>query len=349
MFISCETNTVEVSKTAGEWFRPGDNQGKPYEIGSDEHVDIVLEVVRGYAEKNPEALELVNQNNKEQMEKLVVDAVQKGSSDEGSANLIAKVVSSASAEVTNKMISEVSNNNSGANSNMMFKIDGSEKVRIDSSGNVGIGTTNTSPRLYVVSNSNQNGMILDCVGTPSNYHFDVRNDNFLEKNRITGTEKIKDFYGSKYTPGDSRPQTFASSADISAYRIKGVWYFDKLHSELKYRLLGIQPYGRNLKEAGMEQGYFWIWYPSVREILAEHQVFNDKNNNNRISFDDLLVNRRFSSFIYKYDNVYGDREITDYIVKRPGESNQQHQLRIILESERIKKEILDFELDMWGY
>ena len=94
---------------------------------------------------------------------------------------------------------------------------------------------------------------------------------------------------------------------------------------------------------------FWIWYPSIREILAKHQVFNDRNNNNRISFDDLLVNRRFSSFIYKYDNVYGDREIKDYIVKRPGETNQQHQLRIILESERIKKEILDFELDMWGY
>jgi len=202
--------------------------------------------------------------------------------------------------------------------------------------------TDTRKSLWKVIRENiENGNIKEV--------FDVRNDNFLEKNRITGTEKIKDFYGSKYTPGDSRPQTFASSADISAYRIKGVWYFDKLHSELKYRLLGIQPYGRNLKEAGMEQGYFWIWYPSIREILAEHQVFNDKNNNNRISFDDLLVNRRFSSFIYKYDNVYGDREITDYIVKRPGESNQQHQLRIILESERIKKQILDFELDMWGY
>ena len=34
----------------------GDNQGKPYEIGSNEDVDIVLEVVRGYAEKNPEAM-----------------------------------------------------------------------------------------------------------------------------------------------------------------------------------------------------------------------------------------------------------------------------------------------------
>ena len=74
------------------------------------------------AEKNPEALESVNQNNKEQMEKLVVDAVQKGSSDEGSANLIAKVVSSASAEVTNKMISEVINNNSGANSDLSAKV-----------------------------------------------------------------------------------------------------------------------------------------------------------------------------------------------------------------------------------
>ena len=53
----------------------------------------------------------------------------------------------------------------------------------------------------------------------------------------------------------------------------------------------------------------------------------------------LLVSRRFSSFIYKEDNVYGDRAIKDY--KNPG-------LEAILESERIKKEILDFEQDMWN-
>ena len=193
----------------------------------------------------------------------------------------------------------------------------------------------------VIRENIENGVI--------NEVFDVRNDNFLETNRIIGKDKIMDFYGSKYTPGDSRPQTFANSSDISGYKIKGVWFFDKLNSEMKYRLLGIQPYGKNLKESGKEQGYFWIWYPSIRKILSENQVFNDKNNNNRITFDELLVNRRFSSYIYKYDNVYGDRQITDYIVKRPGESNQQYQLRVILESERIKKEILDFEVDMWGY
>ena len=89
---------------------------------TDTNSALSLKVMADLAEKNSEALEAVNQNNKEQMEKLIVDAVQKGSSEEGSANLIAKVVSSASAEVTNKMISEVSNNNSGANSDLSAKV-----------------------------------------------------------------------------------------------------------------------------------------------------------------------------------------------------------------------------------
>jgi len=89
---------------------------------TDTNSALSLKVMADLAEKNPEALEVVNQNNKEQMEKLVVDAVQKGASDEGSADLIAKVVSSASEEVTNKMISEVSNNNNGANSDLTAKV-----------------------------------------------------------------------------------------------------------------------------------------------------------------------------------------------------------------------------------
>jgi len=81
-----------------------------------------LKVMADLAEKNPEALEIVNRNNKEQMEKLVVDAVQKGSTDGESANLIAKVVAKASAEVTDKMISEVTNNSSGQTSDLSAKV-----------------------------------------------------------------------------------------------------------------------------------------------------------------------------------------------------------------------------------
>ena len=195
--------------------------------------------------------------------------------------------------------------------------------------------------------------------------YDSNNDNFTEASRIIGKDStdleaniyknynISDIYKSKYVPESFVPREVASSSDIFGYVIKGVWYFDKIHAELRYRLLAIQPYGKDLKTSvdgeETETGYFWIWYPSIREILDKHLVFNDKNNNNRISFDELLINRRFSSYIYKYDNVYGDREIRDYIRQRDNESYAQWQTRIIMESERIKKEILDFEIDMWGY
>ena len=195
--------------------------------------------------------------------------------------------------------------------------------------------------------------------------YDSNNDNFTEASRIIGKDStdleaniyknynISDIYKSKYVPESFVPREIASSADIFGYVIKGVWYFDKIHAELRYRLLAIQPYGTDLKTSvdgeETETGYFWIWYPSIREILDDHLVFNDKNNNNRVSFDELLINRRFSSYIYKYDNVYGDREIRDYIRQRDNESYAQWQTRIVMESERIKKEILDFEIDMWGY
>jgi gliding motility associated protien GldN len=131
------------------------------------------------------------------------------------------------------------------------------------------------------------------------------------------------------------------SIDISGYRIKGMWYFDKRHGEMRYRLLGIMPIGKNIKDDNGKNNtdLFWIWYPSIREILHKELVFNDKNNANRISFDQLLSTRRFSSYIYKVDNLYGDRAIKEY--KKPG-------LESIIESQRIKKEIRDFEQDMWN-
>ncbi len=60
-----------------------------------------------------------------------------------------------------------------------------------------------------------------------------------------------------------------------------------------------------------------------------------------ISFDMILNSRRFNSVIYKEENVYGDREIKDYMA-----NNALNQL---LESDRIKEKIRSFEQDMWNY
>ena len=169
-------------------------------------------------------------------------------------------------------------------------------------------------------------------------YFD-RNDNFKDKMSFSDVMEVVSF--TELINGVQTPAEELKSIDITAYRIKGMWYFDKRQGEMKYRLLGLMPVGKNLKDDdGKNNTYlFWIWYPSVRKILHEEKVFNDKNNASSISFDQLLVSRRFSSFIYKEDNVYGDRSIKDY--KVPG-------LESILESQRIKKEILDFEQDMWN-
>ena len=181
-------------------------------------------------------------------------------------------------------------------------------------------------------------------------------DDFSKFDKLNSNE-IRDLISYELVSKKTGTQTlYVKSNEIGGYNIKGIWYFDKKASELKYRLLGLQPVGANTEDlksgvdnAKRESTYFWIWYPSIRNELNKHLVFNDRNNNNRISFDALLINRRFSSYIYKYDNIYGDRTIRDYIRQRQGEDKFQYQLRLIMESERIKKEILDFEVDMWGY
>ena len=57
-----------------------------------------------------------------------------------------------------------------------------------------------------------------------------------------------------------------------------------------------------------------------------------------ITYDHMLNSRRFNSLIYKEENVYQDRDIKDYI--------SDDALRMLLESERIKSVIRDFEQDM---
>ena len=140
-------------------------------------------------------------------------------------------------------------------------------------------------------------------------------------------------------------RTDLAGIDVSDYKIKGYWYFDKRQSELKYRLLGICPVTPDVFTIGKdEQDYielFWVYFPAARDILHAAHAFNDRNSAMPITFDDLLNARRFNGVIYKEENVYGDREIAEYM-----KENAQMQL---LESERVKDKIRDFEQDMWNY
>ena len=138
------------------------------------------------------------------------------------------------------------------------------------------------------------------------------------------------------------------SEDVSGYMLKGMWYFDKRQSELKYRLLALAPMSDDVETRNMEgieddklYELFWVFFPSIRDVLHDAKVFNPKNAAQPISFDHLLNARRFSSTIVRQENVYGNRAVEDYV-----RGNSLFQL---LEADKIKEDIRNNEMDMWNY
>lgn len=143
-------------------------------------------------------------------------------------------------------------------------------------------------------------------------------------------------------------KTNITSYNISAYLIKGLWYFDKRQAEMKFRLIGIAPAAPDVNfidsddEANKEPiALFWVFYPDARNVLHEAKAFNNENSAVPYSFDLILNSRRFNGYIYKEENVFGDRKVTEYI--------SENALMQLLESDRIKEKIRNFELDMWAY
>ena len=132
---------------------------------------------------------------------------------------------------------------------------------------------------------------------------------------------------------------------ITEYRVKGMWYFDKRLSELKYRLLGIAPVAPDVNFLDSDKPdmveLFWVFFPDAREVLHEAKTFNNENSAIPISFDHLLNSRRFNGYVYQEENVQGDRKISEYI--------SDNALMQLLESDRVKDKIRNFEMDMWSY
>ena len=139
-----------------------------------------------------------------------------------------------------------------------------------------------------------------------------------------------------------------TSQDIEGFKIKGLWYFDKRQGELKYRMLALAPIAPDIQIIGRDElnideklPLFWVWFPDARNVLHKMKVFNQKNSAYPISFDHLLNARRFNSIIYREENIYGDRDISSYV--------KGNALFQVIESNKVKDEIRNKELDMWNY
>ena len=80
------------------------------EKNTNQNSKLSLKVMADFSEKNSEKLESLAQNSADQIQKLTVSAVEEAASSQEDADLIGKIVSGASEEVINKVITEVTKN-----------------------------------------------------------------------------------------------------------------------------------------------------------------------------------------------------------------------------------------------
>jgi gliding motility associated protien GldN len=143
-------------------------------------------------------------------------------------------------------------------------------------------------------------------------------------------------------PRDTTITKQANPAEVKQLLVYEEWFFDKKHSKMDVRIIGICPIHISFDEATqrtVKTQAFWIRYDEARDLLAKKEVYNPQNDAQRISFDDLFMQRRFGSYIYASSNVYNDRVIIGYTTGKDA----------MFEAERIKKEIADQEHDLWEY
>lgn len=129
--------------------------------------------------------------------------------------------------------------------------------------------------------------------------------------------------------------------NVKKYRLKEDWIFDEETSTLVCRIIGIAPVMEVIDADGNNRGdqvLFWTYYPELRQYLAKEEVFNTKNDQGALSWEDLFEMRFFSSYVIKESNVY-DRRIQDYTSG----------IDALLESDRIKQDIFEWEHDLWSF
>jgi gliding motility associated protien GldN len=142
---------------------------------------------------------------------------------------------------------------------------------------------------------------------------------------------------------DTVIKTEFDPSNVKKLKIKEDFYFDRQRSVVEVRILGICPVvdeiDKTTGEKRFEKNLFWIYFPECRNLFAKNEMFNLKNGSaGRMTYDDVFMKRMFSSYIYKEENVY-DRAINEYSTG----------VDALLEAEKAKKDLFEFESNLWEY
>jgi gliding motility associated protien GldN len=183
----------------------------------------------------------------------------------------------------------------------------------------------------------------DRFTTPMTFQ-EIANRMVSKPHSIQVPDYAKDPDGSKGIMKDTMISEDFDPMSVERYQIKEEWVFDKQSSTLQVRILGIAP-EKTIKQADGSfltvSPVFWVYYPDLRPMLAKFEAYNGKNYGARMSWEELFETRMFSARIVKstIDNP-ADLPIEGFI-KNP--------ILRLLEGDKIKEKIFNYEQDLWSY
>jgi len=140
----------------------------------------------------------------------------------------------------------------------------------------------------------------------------------------------------------------ATSPDsIYKFEVKEEWIFDKESSRMFVRIIGIAPVMSYKLSTGeiapnSERPLWWVYYPDLRPVLSKYDVYNPKNIAAQMTWEELFESRMFSSYILK-SSIDNNQDMP---LSSLYPSNTLFRL---LEGEKIKDKIFNYEQSLWSY
>ncbi|RYD52996.1 MAG: gliding motility protein GldN [Sphingobacteriales bacterium] len=129
---------------------------------------------------------------------------------------------------------------------------------------------------------------------------------------------------------------------ITKYRLKEDWIIDRNTGRMVVRIIGIAPvrdvYDQNTGLFRGTQPMFWLYYPEIRETLAQYEVYNPENDVARMNWDEYFEGRWFASRITRVSNGFNEAI-----------SENASGMEALYQAQRFSEEIFNKEHDMWVY
>ena len=132
------------------------------------------------------------------------------------------------------------------------------------------------------------------------------------------------------------------------YMIREIIFFDKHYSRMYSKILAIAPLnadnatfyeGMPVMDALYQQLLFWVPFDAFRPYMAQQYVTPRGSDSKRMTFDDFFAQKKYTSYLVGINNIYG---------RMIPESATTYE-EIQREQERIERELLSVEQDLWEY